>query len=261
MIETPHREWGATARRIRLIAGQTLGEALRLRLGALLVVVAGLLLLGSRWLREFNFGAPEIAFLGDFGLGIIGLVGQLLAVLLTTHLFFNDLSAGAAACVFTRPVRRWEYIVAKLAGVTGLLAIVTVALGALLGALIFWRSRQLGVPGGGLAVFAAACALQWMKFTLAAAMTLGVCAYANSVLFAACAGFLLVTIGHLRPFATGGLEWLRIWPNLALFDAGGILAGARPPAGPLLLHLAGYWFVSCAWLGAVASYVFKHREF
>ncbi len=252
--------WGAAARRVRLIAGQTLGEAWRLRLSGLLVAMTAFLLVASRWLREFNFGAPEIAFLGDFGLGVIGLSGTFLAVLLTAHLFFNDLAAGAAACVLTRPVRRWEFIAGKFAGIAGFMALFTVVLGGLLGGLIAWRSHQLGVPGAALSGFVGACALQWMKATLVAAMTLAVSAYAGSALFATCAGLLLAAIGHLRPFATGGLEWLRIWPNLALFDAAGLLAGAQPPTGLALLHLAGYWVICCTWLGAVASFIFKYRE-
>jgi ABC-type transport system involved in multi-copper enzyme maturation permease subunit len=246
---------------MRLIASQTLAEALRLRLSGLLVAMAALLLLGARWLREFNFGTTEIAFLGDFGLGVIGLGGTLLAVMATAHLFFNDLSAGAAACVLTRPVRRWEYVLGKFAGVAGLLALFTAALGGLLGGLISWRSGQLGIPGAALPVFASACALQWMKFTLIAGMTLGVSTYATSALFASCAGMLLALIGYLRPLVSGHLQWLEIWPNLTLFDASGVLAGTQPATGSFLIHLAGYWAISCAWVGALASYVFKHREF
>lgn len=246
--------------RIRLIAGQTLAEALRLRLSLLLAAVAVLMLAGSRWLRDFNFGVAELAFIGDFGLGVIGLMGTLLAALATAHLFFNDL-AGAAACVLTRPVRRWEYVVGKLAGVSGLLALFTAVLGGLLGALIFWRAQQLGAGPVGLPAFLSACALQWMKFTIVAAMTLVVSAYAGSALFASCAGVMLAVIGHLRPLATGTLEWLRVWPNLALFDAEGVFAAGLSPAGSVLLGLAGYWVACLVLLGVLSSYVFHHREF
>ena len=261
MAERRHDGGRAAARRIRLIAGQTLGEALRLRLSALLGAVAALLVVGSRWLQEFNFGAPEIAFLGDFGLGVIGAGGTLLAVLLTAHLCYNDLAAGVIACVLTRPARRWEWVAGKWLGASGALAVFTVVLGGLLGGLMTWRCQQLGVPCAALSLFAAACALQWMKATLVVAMTLVVSVYAGSPLFASGAGLLLALIGHLRPFATGTLEWLRIWPNLAVFDGAGLLAGNLPLTGPALWHAVAYWALSCAWLGAFASYVFKHREF
>jgi hypothetical protein len=259
--DSRHNGLAPAARRVRLMAGQALGEALRMRLVSLLAVVAALMLAGARWLRDFNFGAAEIAFIGDFGLGVTGLLGTVLAALATAQLFFADLDAGAAACVLTRPVRRWEYLAGKFAGVAGLLALFTASLGGLLGGLIWWRASQLGAPGAALSIFLGACALQWMKFTLVAGMTLGVCAYAGSALFASCAGLLLTAIGHLRPWATDGLEWLRIWPNLALFDAGGLLAAGRLPGGAALITLAGYWAGCLLVCGFIASYAFRRREF
>lgn len=260
MADQKHREIVAACRRVRLLAGYTLVEGLRLRLTGLLAAVAGLMVIGVRWLRDFNFGAAELAFIGDFGLGVFGLLGTVLAALAMAHLFFSDFANGTAHCVLTRAVRRGEFLLGKFAGVAGLLALFTATLGALLGIVIVWRARQLGVAPAGMSVLLAACALQWMKFTIVAAMTLCVSSYAGSVLFAGCAGLLLAMIGHLRPFATGTMEWLRIWPNLALFDAEGTLAAGHAPAGPALWGLGMYW-VACLVLAiALATYVFKHRE-
>lgn len=262
MTEPRQHGPAASLGRIRLLAGYTLGAALRMRLTLLLMAAAVLLLLGARWLREFNFGAPELRLLGDFGLGALGLLGTLLAALVPAQLFFSDLAAGAAACVLTRPVRRWEYVAGQLAGVAALLALFTVALGALLAGLLLWRSGQLGVPPVALPVLLSACALQWMKFTVVAAMTLLVCAYAGTALFASCAGLLLALIGHLRPLAPGGaLGWLRVWPNLALFDAESVLAAGQPLTGPALFYLGAYWAACLLLFGGLASHVFKRREF
>jgi len=128
--------------------------------------------------------------------------------------------------------------------------------------MLLWRGSQLGVTPAALPVFLSACALQWMKFTVVAAMTLFICSYAGSALFASCAGLLLAMIGHLRPFAHGGgMDWLRIWPNLGLFDAEALLASGQPLAGSLLLSLIGYWAVCVVPFVALASYAFKQREF
>jgi ABC-type transport system involved in multi-copper enzyme maturation permease subunit len=260
--ENRHNGPAASLRRLRIIAGQTLGEALRMRLVVLLAVVAALLVLGALGLRDFNFGTAELKFIGDLGLGAIGLLGTLLAALAMAQLFFSDLADGAAACVLTRPVRRWEYIAGKFGGVAALLALYTAVLGTLLAGLLLWRGGQLGVTPVALPVLLSACALQWMKFCLVAAMTLLVCSYAGTALFASCAGLLLAVIGHLRPFAGGGaLAWLRVWPNLALFDAEALLASGQPLAGSLLLGLASYWAACLLLFGALASHVFKQREF
>jgi len=233
-----------------------------MRLAVLLLVVAALLVLGALGLREFNFGTAELKFLGDFGLGAIGLSGTLLAAQAMAQLFFSDLADGAAVCVLTRPARRWEYIAGKYGGVAALLALFTAVMGTLLAGLLLWRGSQLGVMPASLPVLLSACALQWMKFTLVAAMTLLVCSYAGTALFASCAGLLLAAIGHLRPFAAGSAAgWLRIWPNLALFDAETLLGTGELLAGPRLLGLAGYWAVCVLLLGFLAAHAFQRREF
>jgi hypothetical protein len=262
MSEPRHNGIVPSLRRLRLLAGHTLGEALRLRLTLLFAAMVALLVLGSHWLRVFNFGAAELKFIGDLGLGAIGLAGTLLAALATAQLFFADLAGGAAACVLTRPVRRWEYVAGKLGGVAALLALFTAAMGALVAGMLWWRGSQLGAVPATLPVVLSACALQWMKLTLVAAMTLLISSYAGSALFASCAGLLGAVIGHLRPFAAGGaLEWLRVWPNLARFDAEALLASGQPLAGSDVLGLAGYWMVCVLLFGGLASHAFKHREF
>ncbi len=263
MIEPRHNGARASLHRIRLIALHTLGEALRMRLTLLLGLVGAALVLAALWLREFNFGAAELKFIGDFGLGALGFFGTLLAALATAQLFFNEIAGGAVCCVLTRPVRRWEYIWGKFTGVAALLALFTAALGALVALLLMWRGAQLGAASFAVPVFLCACAAQWLKMTLVAALTLLVCSYARSALFASCAGLLLALIAHLRPFVSEGgrMAWLRLWPNLALFDAESLFASGQPSSGPVLLSLTAYWAAYVFLLGVIASYVFKHREF
>ncbi len=262
MTGSDHDTYRAAFRRLRLIAARTMGEALHLRLSALLVVAGAMQVLMARWLRDFNFGATELKFIADFGLGAIGLMGTLLAALATAHLFFSDMAHGGLGCVLTRPVRRWEFVGGKLGGVMALLALFVAALALVLAAVIAARGRQLDATLVPLPVFLQACAMVWLKLTLVAAMTLFMCSYVRSALFASSAGLLLVLVAHLRPFteATGWLAWLRAWPNLGLFDPEPLFAGGRLAAGDLL-GLAGYWAVFIVLFGGLAAYVFQHREF
>ena len=261
MADPRHSGAAASLRRTRLIARHTLGEALHLRLTVLAGLAAGALIAVALWLRELNFGSAELKFLADFGLGAIGFCGTLLAALVTAQLFLGELENGAAGCVLARPVRRREYLWGKFAGIAGVLALFTAVLGLVLAAVLAWRGAQLGVPAVGLRVFACACALQWLKLTLVSALTLLVSSYAGSALFAGCAGLLLTLIAHLRTFAGGGgLAWLRVWPNLALFDSESLLAAGSPPGGAWLLQLGLYWAAYVLVLGVIASHVFKRRE-
>jgi len=246
---------------VRLIAGQTLAEALRLRLTVLFALVGVMLVLMALWLREFNFGTVELKFIGDFGLGAIGLLGTLLAALATAHLFFIDITGGTIGCVLTRPVRRWEYIGGKLAGVMALLVLFVAGLALVLAGVIATREAQLGATFVPLPVFLQACALVWLKVTLVAAMTLLMCSYAGSALFASWAGLLLAVVAHLRPFTdeAGWLSFLRLWPNLGLFDVEPLWSGGLSSTS--LLAVVAYWAAYLLLLGGLASYVFKQREF
>jgi ABC-type transport system involved in multi-copper enzyme maturation permease subunit len=247
---------------VRLIAGHTLGEALHLRMTFVLGLAGALLIGGALALREFNFGTAELKFLADFGLGALGFFGTLLAALITAQLFFRDLETRAAYCVLTRPVRRWEYLAGKFAGTAGLLALFIAGLGLLLAALLCWRGAALDAVLPALRVMLAACALQWLKSTLVAAMTLLVCSYAGSALFAASAGLLLALVAHLRMLApVGRFAWLRVWPNLGLFDTEALLANGPGPATGWLPGLSLYWAAYVFVFVGLASYVFKHREF
>lgn len=249
-------------RRIGLVARQTLVEALRLRLTLLLTAAGAGLVLMALWLRAFNFGAAELKFIADFGLGVIGLLGTLLSALSMAHLCFRDLDGGLTAVVLTRRVRRVEYLAGKLAGVLALLALFTATLALVLGILLHVRGAQLGVAFLPLGILLQACALLWLKLTLVAAMTLLVCSYAGSELFAACAGLMAAVAAHLRPFtrAEGWLAWLRLWPDLGLFDPEALLLGTRLGATSLL-GLIAYWAACLVAFTGLAAYVFRHREF
>jgi hypothetical protein len=262
MAEPKGSSLPASLRRIRALARHTLAEGLHQRL-ALVGVLAGAALLGGAvGLREFNFGTAELKFLEDLGLGSLGLSGTVLAALMTPLLLFREMESRVIYAVLTRPVRRWEYVAGKLAGVAGLLAVYLMALSLLLAGILAWRGLQLGVGPLLPRLFYYACAVLWMKSTLVAAMSMLVCSYAGSALFASCAGLLLALIGQLRPWAPGaGLNWLRAWPNLGVFDAERLLDPSVSPTAAWGLGLSLYWAAYLLLFGVLASHGFKHREF
>ncbi|MBL9214560.1 MAG: ABC transporter ATP-binding protein [Opitutaceae bacterium] len=245
----------AAAARLRLLAAQTMLEAARARLTLWLAAVGAGLLAGAAWLREFHFGVAELGFIADFGLGAIGLTAVAAAVPVSVNLFFRQIEHGGAACLLAGPVRRWEFVAGKWLGLAGLLGVLVAALGVLLALLLAWRARALGVSGGAPAV-AEACLRIALKATLVSALTLLVCTYARTALFAGGAAVLLVLAGQLRPLAGDG-AWSLAWrccPNLGLFDAEPSGAAAIWPL------LAGYWGACLILCGAVAGAAWERRE-
>lgn len=261
MRERLAHSFRTSAQRVLAIARYTLSAVVRGKLGLLLAAMAGLLVAAAHWLQGFHFGREEIRFLATSGVGLIGLAGTLLALILPPQLFLSEQAAGTTACLLARGVRRGEYLVGMLTGIGAALALATGFLGTVLGVMLAVRSHQLGAVERAAWPLLAACAVQWMKVSLTAALTLCVATTTRSMLFAIGAGVLAVVIGHLRPFASGSLEWLRVWPNLGMFDGAAVFASDGRSVQPALCGLALNWALFTAWLAALATYVFSFREF
>jgi len=105
--------------------------------------------------------------------------------------------------------------------------------------------------------------LLWLKASLIAAMTLLVCSYASNALFASLGGLGFALIAHVPGLTAhaGRLDWLRVWPNLTLFDPALVLQHGRALEAAALLGLVGYWSAAMAGLLAITFYVFSRREF
>lgn len=127
------------------IAFNTFKEALHERVLHVLILFACLsgaagVLLGSLSI------AQELRILIDLGLFAIGTIGGVIAVFLGAILFHREIEQGTIALLFTKPLRRWQFVGGKFLGLAGCLALVIGALGALL-LLLAW----LMLPDGAAA--------------------------------------------------------------------------------------------------------------
>lgn len=262
MRELVADDWGGSLRRAWLIARYSLQALLAMRLTLLVSWVAAGFCLLALWLRTFHFGAGEAKFIRDFGLGGLSFFGVVLAALATAQLFFSEVDHGGAACVLTRAVRRTEYLGGQLVGVAAMLALYTTGLSLVVAGLLAWRAGP-GILDMAWSPWLVACALQWLKLCLVAAMTLLVCSYASSALFASGLALLLALLGHWRWVADGSnwLGWLRLWPDFSRFDGERWLAAGQTPTGLELLGIAGHWLGFMLLFYGLACYVFRHREF
>src|SRR5881394_3974569 len=123
-----------SARRTFLIARNTLQEASRQKLLNFLVFLALGLVIGARWFRDFNFGAPELKFLTDCGFGAMAFFGAALTITATAQLFFSEIENRTALTLLAKPVSRTEFIVGKFIGVAALMAAFCVLLTMVLAA-------------------------------------------------------------------------------------------------------------------------------
>lgn len=268
--------------RVLLIARNTLLEAARQKLFNFLLLLALGLVAGALGFREFNFGAPELKFLADFGFGAMAFFGSALTITATAQLFFSEIENRTALTLLAKPVWRTEFILGKYLGVVATVAIFCALLTGLLSAVLWWREGALmreapeAFAQGRVLDYGALAALgglQWLKFTVLSAFTLLVASFAQTQLYTVVAGFFVLVICHLQylaqdAYARAGSSAGRaiagviglMFPNFQLFNladdlgAGGTLPWAR---------VATVALYALAYSGAVIAltiYSFRQRE-
>ena len=269
-------------RRTLLIAENTWLEAKRQRLFNFLLFLALALVLGARWFRDFNFGAPELKFLADCGLGAMAFFGAALTVAATAQLFFSEVENRTALTLLAKPVWRAEFIVGKFLGAAMVAAMFCTLLTALLAAVLWWCEGELmrqypdNFMQGRVVSYqlvALAGLMQWLKLAVLAAFTLLVASFAQTQLFTIVTGFFILVISHLQylaqdSYARGG-SWLgrvlggllaATFPNFQVFAIADSLNAADAPAlGSIVrvgVYALGYVVVACG----LAVFSFRKRE-
>src|SRR6185369_13242341 len=126
-----------------LIAQNTLREAARQRLLLFLLFLALALVLGARWFRDFNFGAPELKFLADCGFGAMAFFGSALVIAATAQLFFSEIENRTVLTLLAKPVWRAEFVLGKFFGVIVVVGVFCALLTGLLAAVLWSREAAL----------------------------------------------------------------------------------------------------------------------
>lgn len=279
--------------RIGAIARNTLTELTRQKVFYLLVLF-GLLLIGSSVvLVRFSF-QDQFQMLKDISLGAMSIFGSLLAILATAAMLPRDIEERTLYTILAKPVPRLEYLLGKFLGIAGMLACALALMGLLFGAVLFVRERGVesemtsAIPdagvlqaqlaalraqvfhpnllAAGLTIFAKACVL--------AALTLFVSTFASSQIFTV---FIVTTayfIGHFQATAreywqaTGGAVWSKgfsglvavLFPDLQIFNlVDEIAVGTAVPLALLLKTLTLGGFYVLIYLLA-AQFVFAQKE-
>lgn len=277
----PMRAVPFSLRRTLLIAQNTVREAARQRLFNVLVFLALALVLGARWFRDFNFGAPELKFLADCGFGAMTFFGAALTITATAQLFFSEIENRTVLTLLAKPVWRAEFILGKFLGVAAVLAMFCALLTALLLAVLWTRERQLRLEfpdefarqGVSYANVALAGILQWLKLAVLGAFTLLVASFAQTQLFTVVTGFFLLVIGHVQYLgqdayaraAPGagrilGGALASLLPNFQLFTLADSLDSALQPTAAQLARVVAYGGGYIALAVGLAVFSFRRRE-
>lgn len=288
----PHRLFSPA--RLLAIALNTLTELTRQKVFYLLVLF-GLVLIGSSVLLvRFSF-QDQFQMLKDISLGAMSIFSSLLAILATAAMLPRDVEERTLYTILAKPVPRVEYLLGKFLGITGMLLCALALMGLLFALILFVRERAAeaemqalsGVDpaaiaaqvaelratvfhpnlfAGGLTILAKACVL--------AALTLFVSTFATSQIFTV---FIVTTayfIGHFQATAreywqAGGGTLLAkgfgavvaiLFPDLQVFNLVDEIAVGTAVPGALLgktMILAGFYVVIYL---LAAQFVFSNKE-
>src|SRR5213079_2534858 len=213
--------------RVLAITSNTLTELTRLKVFYVLLVF-GLLLIGSSiFMAQFSF-QQEFQILKDVSLGAISLCISLLAIVVTARILPRDIDDCTVYTILAKPVPRFEYVVGKIAGVLLLLAISTLVMAAAFMAVLYMREQSVlqatakqmaSAPPDQLAdalraIRASALnadlvpgiIIIFLKACLLTALTLFVSTFATSTIFTIVVMVFIYFIGHLE--ATAREYWL-----------------------------------------------------
>jgi ABC-type transport system involved in multi-copper enzyme maturation permease subunit len=269
-------------RRTLLIAQNTWLEATRQKLFNFLLFLALALVLGARWFRDFNFGAPELKFLADCGFGAMAFFGAAITIAASAQLFFSEIENRTALTLLAKPVWRAEFVFGKFLGVALLIAVFCALLTTLLAAVLWWREGELmrefpeNFSQGRIVSYplvALAGFFQWLKLAVLAAFTLLVASFAQTQMFTVVTGFGVLVICHLQylaqdSYARGGTWFGRmvsggiaaVFPNFQLFAVADSLSAADAPALTDVLRIVVYAFGYIAAASGLAILSFRKRE-
>lgn len=257
-------------------------EARRQGLLQLLLLAAALLVLGTRQLREFNFGSSERRFVFDLGSGILFGFGSVLSAATIALLFFGENGARETMTWRAKPMGRAEFLAGRylgaLAVITGFSLLMTGLLAAILA--VCQKTGTEGAIDAGegwadLRRFEVAVSgfLHWLQFAVLAALTLLVASFARSAASTVVISLAAWTAGHLQlwlhgsapsapPDIIASLTGFAAWivPDLrglgmAAFAPGNDrlrLDAMAWPAASALLHIVGF--------GLLAFFGFNRRE-
>jgi ABC-type transport system involved in multi-copper enzyme maturation permease subunit len=253
--------------RIWAIASNGFREVIRDRILYLIGLFALVLFLALRLLPEIAASTQNKIFL-DVGLGAIELLGVIVAIMVGTGLINKEIEKRTLLVLIPKPISRAELIIGKHLGLTGVIAVLTVAMTAIY--LILLSFSQIDYPIGSILVSTFYLFLK-LSLLIAVALVFGVF---TSSLLAALLSFGVYLMGNLSRdivvlgnlSRNPGLESLTqnlylILPDLSRLNLKNEAVYGLLPSPSTLLANGIYGVFYTLLLLAIAILIFSRREF
>jgi len=259
---------------IGAVAVNTFREAVRDRVLYNLVFFALLMIAAAILVGQISIGIEEVVIV-SLGLSAISFIGLLIAIFIGVGLVYKEMDKRTLYALLAKPVRRWEFVLGKYAGLVLTLTVNTAAMAvALFLAMLYVKhTAPAGSTGGaGYASVLVAVYFIVLKLALVVALALLFSAATTpllSILYTAglyIAGNFIQQMRTLRtdlmnPVVAEVMRWLSyVLPNFDNFDVVGAAAHGRRVPAELIWQNTLYAALYCAIVLLAAAMVFSRRN-
>jgi len=253
--------------RLAYIAFNTFREAVRDRVLYNLIFFALLMAASSILVGQISINVERQVVI-NLGLTAISLFGLAIAIFLGIGLVAKEIDKKTLYTLLSRPVRRWEFIVGKFAGLSLTLLVNTALMAVGVFAALFYVMRAFSLQDTYVLVAIYFIVLQ---FVIVTAVALFFSSFSSPILSGvfALAIFLIGTFAEdLRAFAQmahAPARWLAVGlaylvPNFAALNVITPVAHGEPVAGGLVLANTVYALLYSVVAVSAAVIIFEYRD-
>ncbi len=255
-------------RRAGVVALNTFREAVRDRVLYNLVFFALLMMVAAIAVGQISIGIEQTVIV-SLGLSAISVIGLLIAVFIGVALVSKEMDKRTLYALLAKPVRRWEFLLGKFAGLVLTLAVNTaaMALGLLL-VMIYVKHALVRSD----AVVLVAVYFILLKLALVVALALMFSCFTTpllAILFTVGLYIVGLYVQELRnlpvnvmsPAMAAFTKWLSyLLPNFENFNVMAMAAHGRGVPGAFILQNTLYTVVYCTIVLTAAAAVFSRRN-
>jgi len=254
--------------RMAIVAHNTFREAVRDRVLYSLVFFALVMIAAAILVGEISIGIEQIVIV-TLGLSAISIIGLLIAVFIGVGLVSKEMDKRTLYALLAKPVRRWEFLLGKFAGLVLTLAVNTAAMAVGLFAamsLVQQRTEHMNLP------VAVAIYFIILKLALVVALALLFSCFTTpllSILYTSGLYIAGLFVTEMRTYhgptisktMQAVFRWISyVLPNFENFDVMGSAAHAREIPNALIAQNTAYAALYCAIVLAAAAVIFTRRN-
>ena len=254
--------------RILIVARNTFREAVRDRVLYNLVFFALLMIASAVVVGQISMDIETVVMV-SLGLSAISLIGLLIAVFTGVGLVSKEIDKRTLHAVLAKPLRRWEFLLGKFAGLVLTLTVNTAAMAAGLFLAMLYVKHSI-VRGDAVVLVAVYFIL--LKLALVVALAMLFSCFTSPLLAILFTGGLYVAglfVAQLRNLQntqmTPQLQKLFsalsfLLPNFDNYDVMGAAAHGRSIPSTLVVHNTLYTTLYCAIVLSVAAVIFSRKD-